>query len=606
MYKAWMKDRKIEKDEINFFREILGGFTGHLDLNSCLLNVGQKCKCVPEFLVALAAALSTNSTITSLDFSYNPDEKSNTTIAALSKALLINRTITNVDLSHNVFDASSSVHFADLLRTTQTIQTLNLSHTKFLDKNDVSIILQALAQNTSITELDISGIQKLRVDNRNTFSRDGSQLAALVKMISNNSTFRKLTFEQLKFDASEFFEIAEALILKPNITDISLVLGQFSDSLIKLIAAGSGIEKLTLRLFAGHSKSWINFFKALQSNCSIKLLCFQSIHIPADRATEFAAMIQFNTTITDLAISPIMSFGMADPIMVAISSNRTLTSVKFSFGLPSGPSSDITVPINALFSNESITKLDLSGSKLSTPALNSIAEALLQNKSITEINLSRCRIEDECVSALVVVIESNSIIKTLNLSRNRFRKSGFDSLVRALKDNTTIEDINLSKPKHGFLEPGECLSYMINSNSSITKLDLSSAYGRPNDMIAVSHALCANTTITDIRLSGFGYAHDEARMLGKAIASMIKSNSTITKLAIDQTDLDDEDMCLIGDAMKTNKTLTEMDLSRNQAGDAGAGAIVEMLKRNRNLRIRSINWSRPGDGYDHWHEHLSD
>ena len=74
-----------------------------------------------------------------------------------------------------------------------------------------------------------------------------------------------------------------------------------------------------------------------------------------------------------------------------------------------------------------------------------------------------------------------------------------------------------------------------------------------------------------------------------ALAELLKSNTTITDLNLNENNLKDVGAKAIAEALKVNTTLKVLDLSLNYIGDEGAQALAEAIDANSTLEQLSIS-----------------
>ena len=110
---------------------------------------------------------------------------------------------------------------------------------------------------------------------------------------------------------------------------------------------------------------------------------------------------------------------------------------------------------------------------------------------------------------------------------------------------------------------------------------------------AVVRLIAANTQLAILDLSGNTALSSTS---WQAIADALKTNGTITTLALNHVNLTDDEVAIIADALEANTRLTSIELAGNSIGEAGGAKILEMV--NANSRISRVELL-PGN-------HLSD
>ncbi|KJE92684.1 hypothetical protein CAOG_009694 [Capsaspora owczarzaki ATCC 30864] len=107
----------------------------------------------------------------------------------------------------------------------------------------------------------------------------------------------------------------------------------------------------------------------------------------------------------------------------------------------------------------------------------------------------------------------------------------------------------------------------------------------------------SNTTLTRLVLENM-LAGDAG---ATAIAEALKVNKSLRKLCLTLNQIGDAGAQAIAKALQVNTTLTNLLLWRNQIGDAGAQAIAEALKVNTTLKELHLDYNQIGDAAAIYH-----
>ncbi|CAH3167465.1 unnamed protein product [Pocillopora meandrina] len=199
-----------------------------------------------------------------------------------------------------------------------------------------------------------------------------------------------------------------------------------------------------------------------------------------------------------------------------------------------------------------LTKLNLSGNRISDAGATCIAEAIKVNKTLTNLYLCGKGISDAGATCIAEAMKVNKTLTILDLSWNRISDAGATCIAEAIKVNKTLTNLYLCR--NGISDAGAtCIAEAIKVNKTLTNLDL----GRNG--ISAAGATC--------------------------IAEAIKVNKRLTNLDLRNNDISDAGATCIAEAIKVNKTLTNLDLSWNRISDAGATCIAEAIKVNKTLTI---------------------
>jgi len=174
----------------------------------------------------------------------------------------------------------------------------------------------------------------------------------------------------------------------------------------------------------------------------------------------------------------------------------------------------------ALKENQSVTSLDLEGSKIKADGAKALAEALKKSKSLTSLNLWDNQIGADGAKALRVALEENQSLTSLVLTGNKIGANGAKELAEALKKNKSLTSLSLLGNQIGD-EGAKALAEGLIENQSLTSLDL--------------------------------WGNEIGAKGGTALV----------------------------ETLKENKFLTSLDLGNNQIGAKNIEALAEALKRNK-------------------------
>ncbi|KAL0208034.1 hypothetical protein P9112_010621 [Eukaryota sp. TZLM1-RC] len=180
--------------------------------------------------------------------------------------------------------------------------------------------------------------------------------------------------------------------------------------------------------------------------------------------------------------------------------------------------------------------------------------------------------------ALARALESNSTLTQLNLSDNNIADEGASSLARALESNYTLTQMNLSDNNIAD-EGASSLARALESNYTLTQLNLSDNNIADEGASSLARALESNYTLTQLNLSDNNIADEGASSLARAL----ESNSTLTQLNLSDNNIGYEGASALAHAVERNFTLTELVLWFNNISDEAASDFARALERNSTL-----------------------
>ena len=262
--------------------------------------------------------------------------------------------------------------------------------------------------------------------------------------------------------------------------------------------------------------------------------------------------------------------------------------LKFTCGLLAASSQESAVALINCIANE-VNKADVE--ECLPVALECIKECKIEN-SCFHIDLARtfgaCLkvqqaqarndgvIDDAAAAVLAAVLETNTTLTNLDLQGNNIGPTGAESLSTALKTNTTLTHLDLSSNNIG---PGGAVSLAtaLKTNTTLTNLDLRSNNIGPFDAESLATALKTNTTLTNLCLS---YGNNIGPAGAESLAEALKTNTTLTDLDLSGNNIGPGDAVSLATALKTNTTLTNLNLRRNNIDPFDAESLATALRTN--------------------------
>jgi len=161
---------------------------------------------------------------------------------------------------------------------------------------------------------------------------------------------------------------------------------------------------------------------------------------------------------------------------------------------------------------------------------------------------------------------NSSAIKVLDVERRNLDSETMGAIMNCLAGNTQVTELKIARNVSFWSEQpddfGLALAAVLKSNKSITKVDIKNNDIHEVAIAALMDALSTNTTVTWLDMSD-----NFSRGKGEQIAAMIKANKSITYLNLNVNQLTDEDSNLILDALATNTTIKEFTAYNNGAVD---------------------------------------
>ena len=182
---------KTEPDQIELGRALSSDKCRVVQLNLASNVIGA------PGATALASALKTNATITTIDL--NQNETGDAGVAALAEALKTNTTVTAINLVKNDIGDAGAVALADALESNKAISMIMLSENKIGDAGAVALA-EALQVNTAVTTMGLG-------DN----SIETSGAVALAQALLANTTLTTLGLGDNNVEDTGAIALANAL-----------------------------------------------------------------------------------------------------------------------------------------------------------------------------------------------------------------------------------------------------------------------------------------------------------------------------------------------------------------------------------------------------------
>ena len=325
---------------------------------------------------------------------------------ALAEFLETNRTLTHVNIHHAVIFDSGATALGKALQLNSTLTHLSLPNNGISDVGAKALVT-SLKSNSVLMFLDLS---------KNRFGGD-SVAIALSKAVKSNCALQYLNLSLMygstfKDPPVEFFRLLD---------ERSQMIGP---------SGGSALAR------------------ALRFNCTLTYLDLSRNNINNSGAAALGEALLTNQTLTELYLMD-NNIGKIGAVALgkALESNRTLTHLNLHRNRGIGNSGAAAIA-KALRSNNScgLTRLDLSGCKISFSGASHIADALQTNCCLTHLGWSRNEVKSSGASAFAKALRSNRTLTHLHLRSNSISDSGATELAQALQiHNSTLVYLDLAE-----------------------------------------------------------------------------------------------------------------------------------------------------------------
>ena len=387
----------------------------------------------------------------------------------------------------------------------------------FKSRTSLAALSQALAVNTSLTTLYLSG---------NSLRADGA--TSLSQALAVNTSLTTLDLLYNTIGAEGATSLSQALAVNTSLTTLNLHHNSIGDaaatSLTQALAVNTSLATLDLSWNSISDAGATSLSQALAVNTSLTTLHFSRNSIGDAGATSLSQALAVNSSLTtlDLSRNSIGDAG-ATSLSQALAVNTSLTTLDLS-GNSIGDAGATSLS-QALAVNTSLTALDLSGNSVGVEGATSFSQALAVNSSLTALDLSHNSIGDAGATSLFQALAVNTSLTTLRLYENSIGAEGATSLSQALAVNTSLATLNLSHNSIGD-EGATSLSQALAVNTSLSTLILSWNSIGAEGATSLSQALAVNTSLATLNLSHNSIGAEGATSLSQALAV----NTSLTTL----------------------------------------------------------------------------
>ena len=221
-----------------------------------------------------------------------------------------------------------------------------------------------------------------------------------------------------------------------------------------------------------------------------------------------------------------------------------------------------------------VQEVDLSGEQIEIDLAAKLFGVLITNKTLTHLNLTHSmKLGIGPFQILAYALETNTTLTALNLTANELDNADFESLAAALGKNATLTSLELT---HNELSHAgvNSLAAALETNRSLKDLNLCWNNLCPADVESLAASLTRNAALTKLDLS-FNRLGDSTLLF--------KKKTSLKELDLTGNYLGPATAESIGAALTTNTTLICLDLSVNNLGPSGATSLATALKTNTTL-----------------------
>lgn len=251
----------------------------------------------------------------------------------------------------------------------------------------------------------------------------------------------------------------------------------------------------------------------------------------------------------------------------------------------------VTITSYLLGENNAISSLNLSNNNLTDASIDNLEKLLKNNKKLQQINLSANKFTEDGCKRIVDMVCENKILTEFSFNLSPTLQK---TLNRKIKRNVYLTKINDPSVKEisfydiSGTELLEILEQGLKDNPNIT----SASIRIPADDSSIGKAIATyienNQNLKSLDLSGNDFRANEACLL--SLRDALEHNSTLTKLNLSGSKIDDKGAKIIADILKSiDSTIAVLNLTSNSIGHDGILHLAESLEKNRRLTTLLLN-----------------
>jgi hypothetical protein len=147
----------------------------------------------------------------------------------------------------------------------------------------------------------------------------------------------------------------------------------------------------------------------------------------------------------------------------------------------------------------SLEDLCLSGTRRCARHIQLLSRGLQRNRTLTTLEMADCQFTDGCIADLVVALQGHATLQSLDLSNNACAHRGLQAIRQMIAQTHNLHTLDLKMQRQRL--DLSLLAPALHSNTSLKKLCLSNTNLLDDDVMCLVDALVHNTTLQDLDLS---------------------------------------------------------------------------------------------------------
>ena len=194
----------------------------------------------------------------------------------------------------------------------------------------------------------------------------------------------------------------------------------------------------------------------------------------------------------------------------------------------------------------------------SSPESTAVIINNLNKCTVWRLYIDNTPFDSKCVSILSEILKTNKTIKRLVFESSSLT-GGIKQVSDSLFNNKTLEELVLSNVTGITDEDMTHLSTMLSSNTTLIELSFPYSNITDNGVRYICEGLAKNQTLTMLNIC---YNHQITSVSTSTIADLIQTTKSLTRLDLDNTSLNNDDIKTICTSLIKNTTIRGLYLSR--------------------------------------------
>lgn len=473
--------------------------------------------------------------------------------------------ITILDLNQASIHNKELIPIAAALRRNNTLTSLNLDN-NHISYEGIVVLASALEFNTALKNLSLQN---------NIIRSKGAAALFAIKNNLHSLDLKKNQIGPLGYEGWTYNNFLIKLNLASN--KINTTSGRL---LAEFLKYNTSLQQLNLADCQLGYTGFQCLTEALKHNSTLRELLLTGNDLCSTSATQIADLLLVNNSIRviDLSNNDVYTAGA---IAIARSLNFNTGLIILNLACNNIRYNAARQIAHMLTNNNRLISLNLNNNPLSSSAVAAILLVLKHNKTLTDLNISKNNTQD-FQGLYDELIKDNE----KNMLKHRMPKYDISIYINLEKFNyfNYLEVLNFSKCHIG-IGGALAIATMLKSNNTLTSLYLHDNYIKNEGLVALATALMVNTTLQLLNIN------NSCRMKlsgGASLAELLKINTSLTQLYIQESDLGYDSYQLILESLEFNWSLIDINLYDTLLYEDGPN-LTESEKRRRQILKRNKN-----------------